>query len=494
MAKKLMLVNVIAGEESRIAILEDGTLDNLFIERASESQIVGNVYKAKVADVEQSLQAAFVDFGGSRQGFLHVSDIAPIWFADQSLAKKAGRDRVDISAILKRGQEILIQVSKEGIRNKAPAVTTYLSLAGRYLVLMPHIKRHGVSKKIDDEEERESLHKVLDAIDPPKDMGVIVRTAAANRPRKDIHRDLNTLLRLWMGMQKQAKSAKAPALLYSESDLVVRAVRDLFTPEIEQVLVDSKEAYEKIIEFMSMSMPASRKAVQLYEDAQPLFSRHKLEEQIDRVHQSRVSLKGGGYIIIEQTEALVAIDVNSGRFKKEVNAEETAYRINMQAAPEIGRQIRLRDLGGLIICDFIDMREESHKRDVERQLWEQLKRDRARTKMLRMSRFGLIEMTRQRVRRNIQHTHKQTCPTCRGTGLVRSPESTILEALRRIRELTSQGKCKRIVVRLAPENLVRLQNERRQELVEIERDWGGRVVLEPCEDGVDTVDVKCYKH
>lgn len=494
MAKKIMLVNVIEGEESRIAILDEGVLDNLFIERASESPIVGNVYKAKVVDVEQSLQAAFVNFGGARQGFLHVSDIAPIWYADQSLAKRAGRDRVDISAILKRGQEILIQVSKEGIRNKAPAVTTYISIAGRYLVLMPHIKRHGVSKKIDDEEERETLHKVLEAINPPKDMGVIIRTAAANRPRKDIHRDLNNLLRLWMGIQKQAQKSPAPALLYSESDLVVRAVRDLFSPEIEQVVVDSKDAFEKIDDFMSMSMPNSRKVVQLYEDTQPLFSKYKLEEQIERVHQSRVSLKGGGYLIVDQTEALVAVDVNSGRFKKETNAEETAYKINMQAAPEIGRQIRLRDLGGLIICDFIDMRDESHKRDVERKLWEQLKRDRARTKMLRMSRFGLIEMTRQRVRRNIEHTHKQTCPTCKGTGLIRSAESTIIEALRRIREMASQGKCKRLVVRLSQENVVKIQNERRQELVEIEREWGGHIVFEPSEDGVDSVDVKCYKH
>jgi ribonuclease E len=493
MAKK-MLVTVIPGEESRIAILDDGTLDNLFVERAGDTQIVGNVYKAKVVDVEQSLQAAFVDFGGERQGFLHASDVAPAWYSDPSLGKRGGRDRVDIAVALKRGQEILVQVSKEGIRNKAPAVTTYISLAGRYLVLMPHIKRHGVSKKIDSEEERDALHKVLDAIKPPKEMGVIVRTAAAHRGRREIHRDMNNLLRLWTGIQKQAKTAPTPSLLYAESDLVTRAVRDLFTPEIEQVLVDSKEAYEKIIEFMTMSMPASRKAVELYQDPEPIFSRFKIEEQIERIHRDRVSLKGGGYIVMEQTEALVAIDVNSGRFKKETNAEETAYRINMQAAPEIGRQIRLRDLGGLIICDFIDMRDESHKRDVERQLWEQLKRDRARTKMLRMSRFGLIEMTRQRVRRNIEHTHRQTCPNCRGTGLITNPESVILDTLRRIRAAAAQGKGKRMTVRLSPDNLIRLQNERRQELADIEREWGGKVMLEAGDSGVDTVDIKCYKH
>jgi ribonuclease E len=344
---------------------------------------------------------------------------------------------------------------------------------------MPYIRRHGISKKIADEEERDELHKVLSALNPPKDMGIIVRTAAASRSRRDIHRDMNYLLRLWMGIQKQAKQTQGTALLYEESDLVIRMVRDVFSSDIERVLVDSKSAVDKILEFMSMTMPNSRKAVELYKDPQPLFTKFQVEEQIERIHRNRVPLGSGGSIVVEQTEALVAIDVNSGRFKQESNAEETAYQINLQAATEIGRQIRLRDLGGLIVCDFIDMRDESHKRDVERRLWEQLKNDRARTKMLRMSRFGLIEMTRQRIRRNIEVTDYQTCPACKGVGQIRNPESTVLETLRRIRSMAIPGKTKRLVVRLHPNNLVRLQNERRQELVEIERNWGGRIILEP---------------
>ena len=490
---KIMLVNVDEGEECRIAIVDDGSLDNYYVERTGQEQIVGNIYKAEVAAVEQSLQSAFVNFGGARQGFLHVSDINPQCYQDPRMAKRRDKANVNISNVLKCGQEILVQVTKEGIRNKAPAVTTYLSLPGRYLVLMPHIKRHGISRKIAGEEDRDALRKVLDALNPPKDMGIIVRTAAADRPRREIHRDLNYLLRLWAGIRKRAKKAPAKTVLYEESDLVIRIVRDVFSSEIERLLVDSKGAYDKILDFMRMTMPASKSVVTLYEDAEPLFAKHHIEEQIEAIHRDRVSLGSGGHIVIEQTEALVAIDVNSGRFKRESNAEETAYRINLQAAPVIGRQIRLRDLGGLIICDFIDMRDENRKRDVERTFWESLKNDRARTKMLRMSRFGIIEMTRQRVRRNIEHTHHQACPTCKGIGHIRNPQTTMIDVLRRIRSFAVPGKYKRIKVSLHPDTLVQLQNERRQELAKIESAWGGRVILEQGDGPVDSVEVKCYK-
>ena len=490
---KVMLVNVSKGEQNRIAILDDGTLDNLYIERAGHAQIVGNIYKAKVAAVEQSLQAAFVDFGWERQGFLHLSDVAPVYYHDRNAARRRDRGGANISAALKRGQEVLIQVTKEGMRNKAPAVTTYLSLPGRYLVLMPHIKRHGVSRKIASDEERDALRKVLEALNPPKDMGIIVRTAAADRGRREIHRDLNYLLRLWMGIQKKAQSNPAPHQLYTESDLVIRVVRDVFSRDIEKIVVDDEDTYAKVLEFMRMTMPSSKGAVELYKKKQALFNEYKVEEQVERMHRNRVPLPGGGSIVIEQTEALVAIDVNSGKFKKESNAEETAYRINLAAADEIGRQMRLRDLGGLVICDFIDMRDDKHKREVERRLWTQLKSDRARAKMLRMSRFGIIEMTRQRIRRNIEHAEYQVCPTCHGTGQVRKAESVILDVLRRIRDAAHSGNCKRLRVRLNPDLLIQMQNERRTELVEIEKDLGGRILLEPGEDVVDNVEIKCYK-
>lgn len=493
---KTMLVNVMEGEESRIAILDNGHLDNLYIERADQAQIVGNVYKAKVVAVEQSLQAAFVDFGGERQGFLHASDVAPSCCHDRKASKPRGaHDKVNITAALKRGQEIFIQVTKEGMHNKAPTVTTYLSLPGRYLVLMPQIKRHGISKKIADETERDKLRTVLKDLNPPKDMGIIVRTAAADRGKREIHRDLNYLLRLWMGIQQEARKQKAPALLYKESDLVIRMVRDVFSADIDKIVIDAKDTYDKVLEFMRLTMPTAKgkRAVELYKDARPLFSRHNVEEQIERIHNNRVPLPGGGSIVIEQTEALVAIDVNSGRFKKEANAETNAYRINVSAATEIGRQIRLRDLGGLIICDFIDLREDRYKREVERALWAQLKNDRARTKILRMSRFGIIEMTRQRTRRNIEHVEYETCPACKGTGQVRNPVNAIRDILRNIRNSAVAGKYKRIRVRLHPDLLIRFQNEKRKEIAEIEASWGGNIILEAGDGSIDNAEIKCYK-
>ena len=490
---KMMLLNVADREEQRIAILDEGKLDNYFVERTGRAQIVGNIYKAKVATVEQSLQCAFVDFGGERQGFLHLSDIAPDCYQDRSMARNRDKSNLAVSKVLKRGQEILVQVTKEGIRNKAPAVTTYLSLPGRYLVLMPHIKRHGVSRKISDQDERDELRKILDALKPPEDLGVIARTAAAGRGRREIHRDLNYLLRLWAGVQKRAKKADAPTVLYEESDLVIRVIRDMFSNQIETILVDSADAHDKIVEFMAMAMRANRKVVKLYKGTQPLFTRYHVEEQVERIHRNRVPLDGGGHIVIEQTEALVAIDVNSGRFKREANAEETAYHVDLQAAAVIGRQLRLRDLGGLIICDFIDMRDENHKRDVERKLWEMLKQDRARTKMLRMSRFGIIEMTRQRMRQNIELITYQKCPTCKGSGQVRNPESIILDALRRVRSQAVHGKYRRMVVKLHPDILVRLQNEKRTDLSDVEESSGRRIVLEPADGAVDSIEIKCYK-
>ena len=490
---KIMLVNVTEGEESRIAIMDGKSLDNYYVERTGQSQIVGNIYKAKVAAVEQSLQSAFVEFGGERQGFLHVSDIAPVWYHSPKVAKGRRKGELNISNVLKPGQEILVQVTKEGIRHKAPAVTTYLSLPGRYLVLMPYIKRHGVSRKIANEEDRDGLRKVLEALEPPKDMGIIVRTAAADRGKREIHRDLNYLLRLWMGIQKSAKKASAPAVLYEESDLVIRVVRDVFHTDIEKILVDSKEAHERILDFVRMTMRPSKKLVTLYKDDQPLFAKYGVEEQIERIYRKAVPLPDGGSIVIEQTEALVAIDVNSGRFKRESSAEKTAYLINLHAAAEIGRQIRLRDLGGLVLCDFIDMDDDAHKRDVERKLWETLKHDRARTKMLRMSRFGIIEMTRQRMRRNLEGIHYQVCPTCKGTGQVRNPQSIMIDILRRIRGQVVSGKWKRILVRMHPDTLILLQNEKRAELTQIEANRACDIVLEPADGPIDNVEIKCYK-
>jgi ribonuclease E len=326
-------------------------------------------------------------------------------------------------------------------------------------------------------------------------MGIIVRTAAAGRGKREVHRDMNYLLRLWMDIRKKAKSTPAPALLYEESDMVIRIVRDVFSPKIDKMVIDDKQAYDRVLEFMKTTMPNSKKrSVQLYREKRPLFARHNVEQQIEKIHNNRVALPGGGSIVIDPTEALVAIDVNSGKFRKESNAEETAFRINLQAADEIGRQLRLRDLGGLIICDFIDMRSESHKREVERALWNQLKDDRARTKMLRMSRFGIVEMTRQRQRRSLEHAEYAECPMCKGRGQIRKSESIMMDLIRRIRMSAHSNKGKqRMVVQIHPDVLVEFQNQMRTELAEVEDDWGGRIVLEPSDGAVDSVDIKCYK-
>ena len=494
--EKLMLVNVVEPEESRIAIVEDGQLEELYVERNRLGQIVGNIYKATVANVERSLQAAFVEFGGKRHGFLHLSDIAPCWYNGKRRPKKRekGRDQTAIQDILQKGQELMIQVSKEGIRNKAPAVTTYASLPGRYLVIMPQIpRRHGVSRKIGDDAERKRLRDALEEMSIPDEYGVIARTAAEGRTKRELQRDLNYLVGLCRSVEERFKEEKEPGLLYEESDLVIRAVRDIFSTDINQMVVDSEADYKQILHFMKATMPSYRRRVRLHKDPEPLFHRHDIESQIEQIYQKRVTLKSGGSIVLEQTEALVAIDVNSGKFKRESNAEASAYKINREAAQEIARQIRLRDLGGVVINDFIDMENEKYCRNVERTLWDALKRDRARTKMLRMSKFGIIEMTRQRVRQNPEGASFEICPHCAGGGQVLTLESVALAAYRRLRAAVKGKNVTRVELYASPPVTEHLLNRKRREISEVED--RGSLSIEVISDAgypVDKVDVKCY--
>jgi ribonuclease E len=492
---KVMLVNVVEPEESRIAIVEDGQLEELYIERARREQIVGNIYKARVATVERSLQACFVEFGGKRQGFLHASDLAGRWRSGGRRSAKEGRESdAPIQDVLQKGQDIIVQVSKEGIRNKAPAVTTFISLPGRYLVLMPAVShRLGVSRKIGSDEERSRLREALQGLDVPSGYGVIARTAAADRTRRELQRDLNYLVRLYQEVEHRFREETGPALLYEESDLIIRAVRDIFSTDIHEMVVDSEEEYKKILQFMKATMPSYRRRVRLYHQPEPLFHRYDIEGQIDQIYRKRVTLKSGGSIVIEQTEALVAIDVNTGRFKREDTAEDTAFKQNLEAAKEIPRQIRLRDLGGLIINDFIDMEDENHIRDVERTLWEGFKRDRARTKMLRMSKFGIIEMTRQRVRQNPESTSYDVCPTCRGTGQVLTLDSVALAAYRRLRAAVHQEGIKRLAIHVAAPVAEFLLNRKRREITGVEdaNDVQVEIVSEP-DYAVDKVEIKSY--
>ncbi|MCZ6603364.1 MAG: Rne/Rng family ribonuclease [Planctomycetota bacterium] len=425
---KTMLINVSEPEESRIAIMHGSTLEELYVERKAEGKHLGNIYKGRVVNIEPSIQAAFIDFGARVNGFLHVSDLMP---ADSRNGRSS--KRTEIQSILRRNQEVLVQVTKDAIGTKGPALTTYVSIPGRYLVLMPSLNKCGVSRKITDEDTRRRLKKMLQDLKPPADMGFIIRTAGIDRTKKDLERDLDYLLRLWKAVERRVAEEKAPATIYQESDLIIRTIRDIFDPEIGEILIDTPEATQKARDFMSAVAPRYRSRVKLYDDPRPIFHRDQLEEQIDQIYDKRVSLKSGGSIVIEQTEALVAIDVNSGKFKEEKDPEETAYKTNLEAASEIARQLRLRDLGGLIINDYIDMRDVRRRKGVERAFKEAMKNDRARVRLARMSPFCIIEMTRQRVGPSLRSSAYEPCPTCDGTGFIKTIESMGLKVLREIR-------------------------------------------------------------
>ena len=496
MAKR-MLINVLEPEECRIAIVGDGHLEQLYVERESAAGLVGNVYKARVVNVEPSLGAAFVDFDEARNGFLHADDVRPSLFVDPHLARRTREAKPPegqpIAGMLKRGQELMVQVIKEGMERKAPKVTTFISIPGRYLVVMPEVKRRGVSRKIEDEAERHKLRQMLESLEPPENLGFIVRTAGAAMSRRELRRDMTYLTRLWGDIEKKFGTSKAPCLLYQESDLVIRAVRDIFSHDIEEMLVDSEDEYNKVLDFMRITMPRQRKVVKLYTDPEPLFHKFDLEQEIKKIHERRVPLPGGGGIVIEQTEALVAIDVNSGKYTREATAEETAFRTNLEAAPEIARQIRLRDLGGIIIADFIDMENEGHIREVERALWEGMRGDRARTKMLRMSKFGLVEMTRQRMRPSLRSAAYEPCRDCRGSGHVKTLETMGLEVLRNLKAGAKASNLGRLEATLHPRVAEYMQNEKRRDLLRLEERADADVVVHADPSfGIEQIEIQNY--
>jgi ribonuclease E len=373
-----------------------------------------------------------------------------------------------IQDIFRRGQEVLVQVIKEGIGTKGPTLSTYISIAGRYLVLMPGLNRVGVSRKIADDEQRHRLREIFHELQPPKGLGFIIRTAGIDRTKKELQRDLAYLSRLWQVVVRRIRKLKAPAEIYKESDMITRTIRDTFTSDIDTIWVDESAAFEHAQEFMQIVMPRYANRIKLYADAEPLFHKYGIENEIARIQQRHVPLPHGGSIVIDQTEALVAIDVNSGNFRADNNAEETAYRMNLQAAKEIARQLRLRDLGGVIVNDFIDMREEKHRRDVERALRDAVKRDRARTKILRISAFGIIEMTRQRIRPSLKRSVYQDCPYCHGTSQVKTCESMSIDVMRMIQLAAHRENIHRISVRVHEDVASYLLNRKRKEISRLE--------------------------
>src|SRR5687768_3505089 len=504
--KKEMLINVSQPEECRIAIIEDGVLEELYIERASQDNYVGNIYKGRIVNLEPSIQAAFVDFGVGRNGFLHISDVEPQYFRQGGYdpsepiggsrfadidsgeddtsetgeggrgprrpQQRGGRPRVKppIQEVFRRGDEILVQVIKEGIGTKGPTLSTYISIPGRYLVLMPALGRIGVSRKIESDEDRRRLRDILRELNPPKGVGFIVRTAGTDRTKKELSRDLAYLLRLWKVIVRRIKKTTGPVDIYEESDMIIRTIRDIFTGDVDSIFIDEPKAFERAKEFLQIVMPRYVNRLQLYEGREPLFHKYNLDEEIAKINQRHVPLKGGGSLVIDQTEALVAIDVNSGNFRTDGSAEDSAYQLNQTAAKEIARQLRLRDLGGVVVNDFIDMRKDRNRRNVERTLRDAVKRDRARTKILRTSPFGLIEMTRQRIRPSIKRSVYKECPSCGGTGLVKSAESMAIEVVRKLIMCAQLPQVARVAVTVEEEVASYLNNKKRRELVQMEQD------------------------
>jgi len=484
-----MLINVAESEECRIAVVEDGSLEELYVERVGLNSRVGNIYKGKVVNIESGIQAVFVDFGVGRNGFLHISDLHPKYFSKtgsgnvESIGQRRSlKERLPIQQCLHKGDELVIQVTKEGIKTKGPTLSTYLALPGKYLVMMPWMRKQGISHKIEDEDERNRLRQILDESNPPKGHGFIIRTAGEGCSKKDVQNDLRYLGRLWNVIENRMETEKAPGEIYRESDLVIRTLRDVFSNKISRIICDSESMVRRIKDFLDIATPRMKRRVMYYDSKVPLFHKYRIEEEIAKVQSRTVTLKSGGSLVIEQTEALVAVDVNSGRYRKQESAEQTAYKINTEAATEIARQLRLRDLGGLIICDFIDMRSEKNRRDVERTFRNAVKTDRARSKILRISRFGIVEMTRQRMRPSLQSSTYLACPHCGGTGFVKSHESLTIEIIRLLNLSVSKSQIKNIELYVSPEVAEYLQNQKRAMIVQIEQQSGKHVTIHSSPD------------
>ena len=421
-----ILINAIDPDECRIAKVTDSKLDEFYIDSATREITRGNIYKGVVVRVEPSLQAAFVDYGAERHGFLQINEIHHDYFHDTQAGERSIKD------VIKHGQELLVQITKDPGDKKGAMLTTLISLPSRNLVLMPGNNSRGISRKIEDEKERNRLKDLLGKIKIPDGFGTIIRTAGQTASRSLLSRDIRYLLRLWKNINKRALNEKAPALLYKERILAVRSIRDYFTPEVSEILIDNSAIHHEVKEFMHIISPKHKKIVKHYNSVKPIFSKYQLENQIASVFENRVELKSGGTIIIEQAEALVAVDVNSGKGTRHGSIEQTAYQTNIEAAEEIVRQLRLRDLGGLIVIDFIDMKDPKHKAAVEKAIKTHLKEDKARTNIGRISRFGLMEMSRQRLRPPIEYGTYEPCKFCDGKGVTPSPETLGLGFLRKL--------------------------------------------------------------
>ncbi len=471
---KRMLINATQPEELRVALVDGQKLYDLDIESGAREQKKANIYKGRITRVEPSLEAAFVDFGSERHGFLPLKEISREYFS-----KSPEGGRVNIKDVLREGQEVIVQVEKEERGNKGAALTTFISLAGRYLVLMPNNPRAGgISRRIEGE-ERNELREALNGLNAPADMGLIVRTAGLGRSSEEMQWDLDYLLQLWSAIKDASTSRSAPFLIYQESNVIIRAIRDYLRQDIGEVLVDSVEAQEEALSFIQQVMPQYASKIKLYEDSVPLFNRFQIESQIETAFQREVKLPSGGSIVIDPTEALVSIDINSARATKGSDIEETALQTNLEAAEEIARQLRLRDIGGLIVIDFIDMTPAKNQRAVEEKVREALEADRARVQVGRISRFGLLEMSRQRLRPSLGETSGIVCPRCNGQGIIRDVESLSLAILRLIEEEALKDRTAEVRAQVPIPVAAFLLNEKRNSITKIELRTRARIVILP---------------
>ena len=471
---KKMLINATQPEEVRLAMVDGQRLYDLDIENRQRIQTKANVYKAKVTRVEPSLEAAFVDFGADRHGFLPLKEISPEYYRSRA---PEGEGKVRIKDVLKEGTEVIVQVDKEERGTKGAALTTYISLAGRYMVLMPNNpKAGGISRRIEGE-DRSDLKDSLSQLNLPDGMGVIIRTAGVGRSTEELQWDLNYLLQLWESIAEANKESKAPVLIYQESDVIIRAVRDYLRDDIDQVLIDDPTAYQRAAEFVGMVMPKYKNRLKHYEDDLSLFNRFQIEGQIETAFQREVRLPSGGSIVLDPTEALISIDINSARATKGGDIEQTALQTNLEAAEEIARQLRLRDLGGLVVIDFIDMSSNRNQRAVENRIREALEVDRARIQVGRISRFGLLEMSRQRLRPSLGETSGIVCPRCTGQGTIRTTKSLALAILRLIQEEAVKERTGEVQAIVPVDVSAFLLNEKRGEINDIESRSGVRIVV-----------------
>ena len=493
--KKEILVNI-EFQSTKVAVIEDGRLEEYHVERHTDKQLVGSIFKGKVSSIVPGIGAAFIDIGLEKNGFLYVADVIGQGILDSEDAdymdggegapapppspsgRRAKHEPMpQIQDVLKKDQEVLVQVVKEPFGTKGARLTCQISLAGRFVVFMPHHPHVGISKRIDDRRERERIRQIIKGISLPKDSGLIVRTAATGSEPKVLERDIKFLIHQWKLIQRRCTTHPAPAVVHEEFNLVLRMVRDVMTESFERIIISDKEEYKRVDRFMRAAVPTLRSKLNLYHGDVSLFLAHGIQKEIERIYEPRASLKSGGHIVIEQTEALVAIDVNTGKFTGTRNLEETAFRTNCEAAREIAKQIRLRDLGGIIIIDFIDMDMSDHRRSVLKILEDSLRKDRAKTSFLNLSQLGLVEMTRQRMRKSLEGASSTQCPYCKGKGIVKSKETVASESLQKLSQFLKTIRKEHVELTGSPDVIEVLSRENCKLIRQLESSSHNRISL-----------------